>query len=231
MSSFRACKFFLVIVFLVLFFSQISVAGNESKRDRISIVYSVDSVPFQFQDEQGQPAGMIIDLWKLWAKKTGTAIDFHPATWKESLDRVKQGKSQVHAGLFFNEERDLYLDFGAILARTDTNVFLQRNLPLIASIDELAGYQVGVLAGDYVESYLEKLLPPHSIVPYTDYAALMTALENEKLKVFAADTLAGIHHLKRSGLLNKFKIFAPISCTAMLGELPSLKAIRHFCRI
>ena len=67
---------------------------------------------------------MIVELWQLWSEKTGIAIDFHPASWAETLQRVRDGRSQVHAGLFFNEQRDHYLDYGSALAKTDTHVFL-----------------------------------------------------------------------------------------------------------
>lgn len=122
-------------VWLVAFWVLLSLpwplpAAEEAPNpERISVTYCTDCVPFHFRDEQGQPAGMIVDLWRLWSEKTGVAIDFHPASWSESLQRVKDGRSQVHAGLFFNEERDRYLDYGAILANTDTHVFLHHTLP------------------------------------------------------------------------------------------------------
>jgi PAS domain S-box-containing protein len=208
MFNFRLWKLSGVIISLILFSISIMVAAAGPVSKPITVTYCRDCVPFQFQDEQGLPAGMIIDLWQLWSKKTGIKIELQAATWAETLQRVKEGKSQVHAGLFSSEERDRYLDFGSILIRTDTNVFLQRSLPLITTVDDLAGYQVGVVAGDYVETFLKKRLPPHSVIAYSDYAALMTDLKNEKLKAFAADTPTGIYQLKHYGLLKKFKIFA-----------------------
>jgi len=204
MLSFRLWKLSVVIISFILFSCPLLVSANKP----ITVACCSDCVPFQFQDDQGRPAGMIIDLWRLWSKKTGIKIEFQTAIWSETLRRVKEGKNQVHAGLFYSDERDHYLDFGATLCRTDTNVFLQRDLPLIATVDDLAGYRVGVVAGDYVETYLKKRLPPHSVASYSDYAALMTDLRNEKLKAFAADTPTGIYQLKRYELLQKFKIFA-----------------------
>ncbi len=203
MFNVRLGKLSAVIILLFLFAGPAAVSAGNS----LSVAYCVDCVPFQFQNEQGRAAGMIIDLWRLWSKKTGIKLDFQPASWSETLTRVKQGESQVHAGLFYSKERDRYLDYGAILTRTDTNVFLCRDLPLLTTIADLAGYRVGVIAGDYVESYLKKRLPPDSVAAYSDYAALMTDLKDEKLKAFAADTPTGIYQLKRYGLLKKFKTF------------------------
>ena len=206
MCDFHLGKLSAVIIFLLL----VAVPAGRSAAtadNPLTVAYCIDCVPFQFQDDQGRPAGMIIDIWRLWSKKTGIKLDFQAADWAETLARVRDGKSRVHAGLFYSKERDRYLDYGAILTRTDTNVFIRRELPLLTTIKDLAGYRVGVVAGDYVESYLKKRLPPDSVAAYSDYAALMTDLKDEKLKAFAADTPTGIYQLKRYGLLKKFKTF------------------------
>ena len=48
---------------------------------RISIAYCSDYVPFHYTEESGQPAGIMIDLWRLWSEKTGIAIDFKGGVW------------------------------------------------------------------------------------------------------------------------------------------------------
>ncbi|MCK5481961.1 MAG: transporter substrate-binding domain-containing protein, partial [Gammaproteobacteria bacterium] len=78
--------------------------------ERISVAYSVDSIPFQYTDENGEPNGIIIDYWKLWSEKTGITVDFIEATWNGTLALVRDGKADAHAGLFFNEQRDRFLD-------------------------------------------------------------------------------------------------------------------------
>ena len=195
-----------VVVGVLLSVSTVIAADRPAAIDRISVTCSIDNVPFQFQDEQGDPAGIIIDFWRLWSQKTGVTVDFQPVSWSETLSRVRSGKSQVHAGLFFSKERDRYLDFGGPLVEVDTHIFVQRNLPLIKTVKGLAGYQVGVLTGDYVENYLAQRLPPNSLVSYPEYKSMMEALQQNKLKVFAVDTLTGIYHLKQHDLLQKFKI-------------------------
>ena len=47
-------------------------------------------MPFQFQNENGEPAGLIIDLWRLWSERTGIEIDFRAATWDETLRMVRK---------------------------------------------------------------------------------------------------------------------------------------------
>ncbi len=171
---------------------------------RISVAYSEDSIPFHYTGENNQPAGMIIDQWRLWSKKTGIAIDFVPANWDETLRLVGDGEVDAHAGLFHNAERDRFLDYGAALTRTDTHVFIHKTLPPISRLEELTAYRVGVLAKDYVEGFLQEKLPHATIIGYPDYNRIMRALNNGHIRAFAADTPTGIYHLQRFGLTGDY---------------------------
>ncbi len=176
--------------------------------DRISIAYGKDIVPFHFSDESGQPAGIIIDLWRLWSEKTGIVIDFRGTDWDETLTMVASGAADVHAGLFFSKERDRFLDYGKAITKTDTHYFMHVGLPSIQTVEGLAAYRVGVLRGDYVQGYLNERLPEGTVTPYPDYEAIMDALKEGKIRVFAADTPTGLYHLEQKGLISEF-LFTP----------------------
>jgi len=172
--------------------------------ERISVAYSIDSIPFQYTDENGEPNGIIIDYWKLWSEKTGIAVDFIEATWNETLALVRDGKADAHAGLFFNEQRDRYLDYGAALTKTDTNVFFHNSVEIPRDLSKLSAYRVGVLGKDFVEGYLQKRLAAGGVIGFPDYSQIMDKLWSGELKLFAADTPTGLFHLAQAGLLAKF---------------------------
>ena len=171
----------------------------------LSIAYCSDCVPFQFTDQQGKPAGMLIDIWRLWSGKTGTPLTFKPGRWQQTLEMVRDGTAEVHAGLFFSKNRDQFLDFGQALQRTDTHVFLHRSLPPIKHLEDLGAYRIGVLSGDLVERYLKERLPASAVVSLPDYQAIINRLQTGELRAFAADTPTAIYHLRRAGLLEKFR--------------------------
>ncbi len=177
------------------------LADNPS---RISVAYSVDSIPFQYTDKSGAPNGIIIDYWKLWSEKTGIAVDFIEAPWNETLALTRDGKVDAHAGLFFSAARDHFLDYGVALTRTDTNVFLHNSIGIPADVRKLSAYRVGVLEKDFVEGYLKQRIEPNAVIGLPDYSAIMRKLQSGELKVFAADTPTGLYHLAQAGLLAKF---------------------------
>ncbi len=199
--AFRVAAAFLVWLVSSASLSSVSLGAAFEK---ISVAYCIDCVPFHFKDDDGKPAGLIVDLWRLWSEKTGIEIDFRGAPWDETLRMVRDGKADAHAGLFFNDERNAYLEYGAPLVETDTHFFTHRDLPAIDTVEGLAGHKVGVISGDFVEGFLKERLPPETIVGFESYEALMGALGDGELKAFAADTPTGIHHLKKSGLDGSF---------------------------
>lgn len=188
----------------MLSYSKSITFAEQNTPKQITVVYSLDAVPFHFKNENDQAAGIIIDLWQTWSKKMGIKVIFKAAPWDETLKIVSSGIGDVHAGLFYTKERDRYLDYGVPLTKTDTHYFTHNAIPQVKSLEELAAYRVGVLEGDYVESFLKKRLPESSIVPFPDYNSIMEALKKGSLKVFAADTPTGLFYLQKQGLVSEF---------------------------
>jgi ABC-type amino acid transport substrate-binding protein len=193
-----------VVTFLVFAGLNPTSVGAVQSPQRISIAYCSDTVPFHFTDENGQAAGIIIDMWRLWSEKTGIEIDFKAASWEDTLTMVGSGTADAHAGLFFNNERDKYLDYGNPLTKTGTHLFSNKILPPLNQVKDLAQYKVGVIADDFVEGYLKDQLPVESVIPYPDYETLMLALANGFVQVFAADTPTGLFYLKKFELDSYF---------------------------
>ena len=189
---------FLLLVFLC------SGPLHAASPERISVAYSIDSIPFQYTDEKGEPNGIIIDYWKLWSEKTGIAVDFVEASWNATLALARDGKVDAHAGLFFNKERDRFLDYGVALTKTDTHVFYHNSIGIPGDISKLSAYRIGVLDKDFVEGYLQKRITPDSVVGFPDYNEIMARLQSGELKIFAADTPTGLFYLAQAGLLAKF---------------------------
>lgn len=170
----------------------------------ITVVYGYDIKPFEYTDDKGSPNGLIIDFWKLWSQKTGIKIDFIAAPWPETLSMVNEGRADVHAGLFYSEERATYLTYGSVLSKTDTNLFIHKSIQPTGDIEQLSAYRVGVIAKDFAEGYLKQRMEPDAVIGYPNYQELTADIKSEKLKIFAADTPTGLLQLKEHDLLADF---------------------------
>ena len=193
------------IVFIFFGFGLQEVRANPAAADPITIAYCEDCPPFQYADESGRPAGLLIDYWRLWSEKTGIEVRFKSSSWGQSLEMVKNGQADAHAGLFYSRERDEFLLFSTPLGRTDTHLFYHKTLTGPHDLQEILPYRLGLISGDLVESWLKDHAPHASLVPFQSYDELMGALRKGEIKIFAADTLTGLFHLRQSGLSQNFK--------------------------
>ena len=57
--------------------------------DTLVIALRNDIPPMSFQNVEGKPAGIFVDIWRLWAEKTGRKIEFVSATFKDSVEAFK----------------------------------------------------------------------------------------------------------------------------------------------
>src|SRR5210317_1240290 len=101
MSKFR------IYFFAFVAFSSLAAAIPAAAAGELKIVYNVGVAPLKFEDADLRPAGLFPDLWRLWAQKSGKEIQFVRAeSFEESLQLIKDGKGDLHAGLFKTTERE-----------------------------------------------------------------------------------------------------------------------------
>ena len=185
-------------------------AGQESpfsmlKIRKLVIAYPEDSSPFFFTDQQGEARGLVIDLWQLWAQKTGVVIEFWPGTWQETLEMIRQGQADVHAGLIYSQERDNYLDFTAPITHTELGIFFHKNILGIRDLQDLRGFKIGVITGSYAEEYLRKHLPQAILARYASFSELLDAAQHEEIRVFVRSIENTLWWLKQREILDEFR--------------------------
>ncbi|SCA56568.1 exported hypothetical protein [Candidatus Terasakiella magnetica] len=192
----------LFIVFCFLFFNS---QAQSNATQEINVTYCIDCVPFQFTNANGKADGPIIDYWRLWSQKTGIIVNFKAAPWNQTLESIRHNKVDAHAGLFYNDERNSYVDYGVPISKADSHVFYHNSIAFPDTLSELKAYRVGVLKDDFVDSWLQEKIGSNSVVQFEDYPDLISALNAGEIKLMAADTPTGLFHLGKAGLLANYK--------------------------
>ncbi len=150
--------------------------GEEGLDGRsLTVVYRLDSAPLQFRNEQGQPDGLFIDLWKLWSQKTGIAVEFVGAYNKEAQALIREGRADILAGLFPNSRRKEFLDFSLPVLKAAYYVYVRNSLSAVHDLEDLEGIAIGVTAGSYHEDFLRSRYPDIPLKLYTGYEELFAA--------------------------------------------------------
>ena len=181
---------------------------KDAKSQSISVAVGEDYAPFYFVNQAGEPMGWLVDIWKLWSQKTGVKVKFVPAPFGQTLKMVKAGKADVQGGCYYSAERAKYLEFVSPLAKATTSYFFHQGIYGINSFEDLLPFRVGVIKGDYAETYLSQKLPGISLVAYGTNQDLFEAVKAGKVRVFVADTPVGIYFLRKYGLFNQFRYYA-----------------------
>ncbi|WP_119395765.1 transporter substrate-binding domain-containing diguanylate cyclase [Salinibius halmophilus] len=171
------------------------------------VTNSVAWKPYSYLDHNGRPAGLLIDYWQLYGEKTGQTIRFELVDWGESLELMRNGEADIHAGLIYLEERAEYLDFGSAITNLDAQLYLHYDL-LGRNIEEYAiGGEIAVVAQGAEEAFVKQTYPKAIRVLYPNNAALLEAALAGKVKAFVADMQVANYYLY---LAEEFNLFFPI---------------------
>ena len=74
--------FFLVLLIL---FAHLDVNAGQTFKEPLKIAIDKGYPPQTFLNLDGQPAGMFVDIWRLWSQKTGKEITFITGNWNDTL--------------------------------------------------------------------------------------------------------------------------------------------------
>ena len=174
--------------------------------DALKIVYNVGVAPLKFEDESSQPAGLFPDLWRLWAKKTDRKIQFIKVdSFGESLQLLKDGKVDLHAGLFKTQAREAFLDYSEPLLALDYYIFTHPSVHPINSLEKTSGLIIGIQKGGFTERFVRSKVPSNRIVVYDRFRDLFRAALAGEIKVFVATELSLLYYLKENFFTNIFE--------------------------
>jgi len=122
----------------------------------LKIVYNPSTPPLKFTDVDTQPNGMLIDIWKYWAQKNDIKIEFIEASWKDTLLMIKDGRADIHAGIYYTKERDEFLDYSRqALYENKSYFFYNKNIIEVKSKNDLKPFVIGVGNG-YPTVFIKK---------------------------------------------------------------------------
>ncbi|BCS89843.1 transporter substrate-binding domain-containing protein [Pseudodesulfovibrio sediminis] len=171
MSLVRLCRSTIIpcLLFILL------LAHSPQAQDRLVVAIDKDYAPLSLITPTGEPAGLIVDLWRLWSQQTGVAVEFASGTWEETIEMVKSGKADVHSGLFKNANRSEWLAFSTPLHSLKSALYYRtHSKPL--SFNSLKGVKVGAVRGTFQFEYLHEQFPQLAIAEYEDHEAALTGL-------------------------------------------------------
>ena len=181
-------KLLLLGVMLINMSFDVKASGSKAMPNSLSspltIAISKTSFPYQFIDKDGEAAGVMPDLWRLWAKKQNVSIEFVELTWLETLSKVEKGEVDIHAGLSIIDSRKDSFAFTAPLFPLYAHVYISAELSQIKHLEDLSPYAIGVVNGSAHIDMLAKKFPQLEQKKYSKRHDLYESALKKEILVF-----------------------------------------------
>ena len=207
--TFRLFSLFLVILFHAGFSSLTYSASNKEEggsgagSPRKKIVYGGDYryLPFEYLDENNQPAGFHIDLIRYIAEQNNWDVEFRLGPWDESLKAFREGQSDIMAA-FRSPYRELFLAFANPHAIVFHKIFTRQGSQEIINLNELQGKSVVVQKDAYVHDFLRDYYPNNEIIPVASEQDALLLLSTGAYDCAIVSRIAGNLSIRRLGIKN-----------------------------
>jgi signal transduction histidine kinase/DNA-binding response OmpR family regulator len=153
--------------------------------DEIVITHNTNNPPFKFVNEQGNPDGILIDIWRLWSQKTGIKVKFLPATFEDSLTHIQNGSADVNAGIFHTLEREKEFLFSKPLMPLKYYYFFHHSIPATFNSQELESYVIATPKG-FTTSFVKDNFPKLTVKEFNDFPDIYEDFIVNKSKVMVS---------------------------------------------
>jgi len=199
---------FFTVLFLFILRLPIDAAENiyGDIHEPLSIAVYNDYAPLTRLDVDGNPAGLFIDIWKLWSKKTGRQIVFIPGTWKDTLHYLENGRASIHSGLFYSESRSQWMAFSQPFLGVGSYFFYPLDSTKIEISEALSGIKIAVLKGSFQQEYVKQRYPDAVTVPCSDLEKMIRSVLSQTTDCLLAEGPGMTAMLNRFGMSGNFKI-------------------------
>ena len=184
-------KWWLVLLFVPVF-SLAQPDPRQTSSAPLLLSNSHSWAPMSYMDG-GVAKGMLVDFWKLYEKYNGQPVAFRLVDWGASIDAVREGQAQVHAGLLKSPEREKFFLFSEPVFPLVTGLFV--------SIDKqkegvAMKIPLGVVSKSYESEYMQNTYPNVDLIFFDNSKELVQAANKKTINAFVLDLPTGMHFIR-----------------------------------
>ena len=180
-----------------------ALASGELLARTIRVVSDDNFPPYIFRENGGEAKGYLVDLWQLWEKKTGTAVELVATNWADAQKMLLAGEADIIDAIYRTPAREASYDFSPPYTQVPVAIFAHKTISGIVDVESLRGFQVGVQEGDACIDKLEQ----HGIgtlVRYRNYGEMIAAASARAVRLFCIDEYPGNYYLYRERADSEF---------------------------
>ena len=160
--------------------------------------------PYLFRNDDGEVEGYLVDLWRLWERKTGVPVTLTATNWAEAQRMIADGRADLIDMIYRTPQREPFYEFSAPYADLPVAIYTHTTIGGISGVSTLKGFQIGVQSGD---ACIHQLATQGitTIVEYPNYTALLAAAERQEIKLFCLDEYPANFYLYKTHIQGDFR--------------------------
>lgn len=169
----------------------------------LSMGSSCDFPPYEFVDDDGNYAGIDIDIATGFCEKNGYKLEVKDMEFKSIIAAVNSGAVDFGmSGFTITEERKQSINFSDPYEETVQAIVVKEGSP-IKGKDDLAGKSIGVQAGTTGDDFVTNDFGKEAVKQYDKYSLAITALINDQVDCVVLDDAPAKEFVKASAGLVK----------------------------
>ncbi|MBJ7550079.1 transporter substrate-binding domain-containing protein [Marinomonas ostreistagni] len=194
--------------------------SNTPKRV-VHIAADYNYPPYEFLDEEGQPAGYTVELTYAIAETMGLDIDLTMTDWQSAYTGLLDGTYDVLQNIAYSEERAKHIFFSSPHSIVSQSLFARKDGPHVDDISEVSGYEVIVQNASIMHEYLKQNFPEITIIPAPTHSAALRLLASGKHDFALTANSPSLYLSQEMGLSNLEPIARPVAGQRLsYGALP-----------
>ncbi|MES9904874.1 MAG: transporter substrate-binding domain-containing protein [Sedimenticola sp.] len=166
--------------------------------------------PYEFIDQNNDPAGFNVDLTRAIAEVMGFSVEIRLGSWGEMRQGLASGQIDILQGMAWSKERTEEVNFSTPHAKVHQSIWLRKG-SAVSVLNDLAGKDVIVMRGAVMHDYI--LRRPELNTNLQLVETLEDALRNLSAGVGEAALVAklpGEYLQQQAGINNIFPIAKPL---------------------
>ncbi|WP_246140220.1 transporter substrate-binding domain-containing protein [Geothermobacter ehrlichii] len=207
----------LLLFCLSLFLSAMPAVAEDDEPGRLPVRESPVVIggdhnypPYEFLDENGDPAGFNVELSRAIAEVMGMEIEIRLGPWDEMRRGLADGTIDILQGMAFTRERTSEVDFSIPHAKVHQSIWVRNGSP-IKRLRDLANKRVIVMRGAVMHDFmLDRPELNAELVPVETLEDALRLLAEGECDAALVAKLPGEYLIHKAGLDNIHPIARPL---------------------
>lgn len=149
----------------------------------------LDVAPWGFKNEEGEPAGLDVEVAQLLAADLGVDLEIVPVTGPNRIPTLLSDKVDVLiAALGATPERAQQVAFSQPYAAVELGVYGPADMEKAETPDQLAGQAIAVAKGTTLDLWLTENAPEANLIRFEDVPSVLSAYMAGQAGAFAENS-------------------------------------------